>query len=336
MRIGIVGATGAVGREIMEILAERKLPMTELRLLASARSAGTKLPFQGEEIEIQTARPEALTNLDYVLLSAGSGPSLALAGPAQAAGAVVIDNSSAFRMEPGVPLVVPEVNGHLISRQQTLYPVGNCTAILLVMALTPIHRAFPIERVIVSTYQSASGAGAAAMEELQEQTQAFLNQEPVVPRIMPHPYAFNLFSHNTTIDDTGWNGEECKVRAEARKIMEAPDLQLNVTCVRVPVLRAHTETVHITFQGNAPTEDQVRELCAVFPGVRVVDDRANNHFPMPVDSSHGDEVLVGRFRRDPDDVRGFNLMLSGDQLRKGAALNAVQILEAHAALPASE
>lgn len=336
MRIGIVGATGAVGREIMDILAERQLPLTELRLLASARSAGTKLKFRGEEIKIQTARPEALANLDYVLLSAGSGPSLALAGPAQAAGAVVIDNSSAFRMDPGVPLVVPEVNGHLITRQQTLYPVGNCTAILLVMALTPIHRAFPIERVIVSTYQSASGAGAAAMEELLEQTQAFINQEPVVPRIMPHPYAFNLFSHNTTIDEIGWNGEESKVRAEARKIMEAPDLQLNVTCVRVPVLRAHTETVHITFRDQAPTEAQVSELCAAFPGVRVVDDRTNNHFPMPVDSSRGDEVLVGRFRRDPDDGRGFNLMLSGDQLRKGAALNAVQILEAHAALPPSE
>jgi aspartate-semialdehyde dehydrogenase len=174
------------------------------------------------------------------------------------------------------------------------------------------------------------------MEELLEQTQAFINQEPVVPRIMPHPYAFNLFSHNTTIDETGWNGEESKVRAEARKIMEAPDLQLNVTCVRVPVLRAHTETVHITFRDQAPTEAQVSELCAAFPGVRVVDDRTNNHFPMPADSSRGNEVLVGRFRRDPDDARGFNLMLSGDQLRKGAALNAVQILEAHAALPPSE
>ncbi|MET0183551.1 MAG: aspartate-semialdehyde dehydrogenase, partial [Caulobacterales bacterium] len=245
------------------------------------------------------------------------------------AGAVVVDNSSAFRLDDGVPLIVPEVNTGAIARHEGLIANPNCTAALMVMALKPLHQIAPVVRVIASTYQAASGAGAAAMEELEESTRAYLAGKSYEPKVLPHPYAFNLFSHNAAIDPaSGYNGEEDKVMKEVRKIMGLPDLRIGITCVRVPVLRAHAEAVTIEFAKRV-TVEQAREALAAFPGVRLVDDREKNYFPMPIDASGGDEVLVGRVREDLSDPTGKSLVifLSGDQLLKGAALNAVQIAE---------
>ncbi|MBV8538199.1 MAG: aspartate-semialdehyde dehydrogenase, partial [Alphaproteobacteria bacterium] len=248
---------------------------------------------------------------------------------AVAAGAVVIDNSSAFRMDPAVPLVVPEINPETIRNQRGIIANPNCVAIIAGMALWPIHRRNPIRRVIMSTYQSASGGGAAAMTELTEATGAFLAGRSYAPRVLPHPYAFNLFSHNTPVDPaSGFNGEEIKVMNETRKIFAAPGLRVSVTCVRVPVLRAHS--MALTVECEQPIEPEtVRAWLAEAPGLRIVDDPAGNHFPMPVEASGQDEVLVGRIRRDVSDPSGHSLVLfaAGDQLLKGAALNAVQIAE---------
>jgi aspartate-semialdehyde dehydrogenase len=300
-----------------------------LKALASARSAGRTIPFRGREVVIEELDERAFDGVDIALFSAGGGISRKYAPIAVKAGAVVVDNSSAFRMDPDVPLVIPEINAHRIRDHKGIIANPNCAAITALVPLWPIHRANRIKRLIISTYQAASGAGAAAMEELVESTRASLDGKAYPPKVMPHPFAFNLFSHNTAIDpETGYNDEETKVIKETCKIFEDERIAIGVTCVRVPVLRAHCEA--ITFECERPiSEHEVREILSRAPGVRIVDDRARNYFPMPVDASGQDDVLVGRIRKDLSDPTGHSISMfaAADQLLKGAALNAVQIAE---------
>ncbi len=327
--VAIVGATGAVGIELLRCLHARGFPLRALRLLASPRSAGRTLAFQGREIPVEPLTEDSFAGVDLALFSAGSDVSKRYASIAVRAGAVVVDNSSAFRMDPEVPLVVPEVNAGALAGHRGIVANPNCVAAIAVVALAPLHRTHSIRRLHVATYQAASGAGAAAMEELRLSTAAFLAGEAFTPTVLPHPYAFNLFSHNADVDpETGYNGEELKVIAEIRRILDVPPLPIGITCIRVPVLRAHAMAVTVEFDEEV-TPDGARALLAAAPGLRVVDDRAANCFPMPSDASGQDDVLVGRIRRDLGDPSGRSLALfvAGDQLLKGAALNAVQIAE---------
>jgi len=327
--VAIVGVTGAVGAEFIATMERRKFPVARLKALASARSAGKTVDFRGHTIPIEALDETSFEGVDIALFSAGGGISRRFAPIAVKAGAVVIDNSSAFRMDPDVPLVIPEINARRIREHKGIIAVPNCSAITALVPLWPIHQRNRIKRVILSTYQAASGGGAAAMDELVQSTRASLAGESYPPKVLPHPYAFNLFSHNTAIDpETGYNEEETKVIKETRKIFEDDRIAVGVTCVRVPVLRAHSEA--ITFECERPiTEDQVRAILAEAPGVRIVDDRARNHFPMPIDASGQDDVLVGRIRRDLSDASGHSIAMfvAADQLLKGAALNAIQIAE---------
>jgi aspartate-semialdehyde dehydrogenase len=327
--VAIAGVTGAVGAEFIATMNRRNFRVGRLKALASARSAGKTVDFRGQQVTVEELTERSFEGVDIALFSAGSAASRRFAPAAVKAGAVVIDNSSAFRMDPNVPLVIPEINGRRIREHKGIIAVPNCSAITALMALWPIHRNNRIKRVIISTYQAASGAGAAAMDELVASTRASLNGQVYAQKVMPHPYAFNLFSHNTPIDpDTGYNEEETKVINETRKIFEDEAIAIGITCIRVPVLRAHSEA--ITFECEKPiTEDEVRRLLSTAPGVRVVDDRARNYFPMPVDASGQDDVLVGRIRKDLSDPTGRSIAMfvAADQLLKGAALNAVQIAE---------
>lgn len=328
LNVAVLGATGAVGQEFLKLFEDRKFPIGELRLLASERSAGQIQSFRGKQIEIQAANAESFEDIDVAFFSAGASRSREFAPIAIDKGAVVVDNSSAFRMDPAVPLVIPEVNGHLIDEHHKLYANPNCCAIILLMAVAPLRQLGRIDRLVVSTYQSASGAGARAMTELENQTRDVLQGKEPKADVMPHVYAFNLFSHNTPVNEHGFNEEEWKVIQESRKILDMPDLRINVTCVRVPVLRAHSESVTVEFEGAAPSESEIREVLAAAPGVRVVDDREANHFPMPLEASGKYEVLVGRIRRDISHPSAVSLFVAGDQLLKGAALNSLQIAEA--------
>jgi len=327
--VAIVGATGAVGVELLHCLEKREFPLKELKLFASARSAGKTLPFRGRELPVAELTESSFAGVDIGLFSAGSGTTKRFAEAAKAAGTVIVDNSSAFRMDPNVPLVVPEINRDAIFTHKGIIANPNCSAIISITPLWPVHRRNRIKRMIISTYQAASGAGAAAMEELRESTRAYLDGREFEPKVLPHPYAFNAFSHNTKIDkETGYNEEETKVINETRKIFGDPNIAIGITCIRIPVLRAHC--VSVTFECERPiTPDEVRGILATAPGVRVVDDQERNYFPMPVDASGTDEILVGRIRRDLSDSTGRSIAIfsSGDQLLKGAALNAVQIAE---------
>ncbi len=327
--VAIVGVTGAVGAEFIATMDKRNFPVGRLKALASARSAGRTIDFRGEKIAIEELTERSFEGVDIALFSAGGGISRKFAPAAVKAGAVVVDNSSAFRMDPNVPLVIPEINAGRIRDHKGIIANPNCSAITALVPLWPIHRQNRIKRMIVSTYQAASGAGAAAMDELVESTRAYLDGRPFTPKVIPLPYAFNVFSHNTAIDpETGYNDEETKVIKETRKIFEDEQIAIGVTCVRVPVLRAHCEA--ITFECEKPiTEDEVRAILSKAPGVRIVDDRAKNYFPMPIDASGQDDVLVGRIRKDLSDPSGrsISMFVSADQLLKGAALNAIQIAE---------
>lgn len=327
-QLAVVGATGAVGRELIEILEQRQFPAGNITCFTSARSAGQTQQIGSSYFENKELNSHTIDSFDFVFMSAGSSTSKSFAASFADHGATVIDNSSAFRMDETVPLIVPEINSEKLVLGQKLFSNPNCTAILLTMVLHPIRKLGNVSRVIVSTYQSASGAGAQAMQELLDQTVGYLAGNEPEPRVLPHPYAFNLFSHNTPIDVNGQNEEEVKVTKETRRILAMPDLPINVTCVRVPVLRAHAESITIEFEGEAPSEEAIRAALDSAPGVRVVDDRSSNYFPMPRDASGGDDVLVGRIRRDLSHPSSVSLFLCGDQLRKGAALNAVQIAEA--------
>jgi aspartate-semialdehyde dehydrogenase len=328
--VAIVGATGAVGVEMIGCLERRAFPLAELRLLASARSAGKTLEFRGAPLTVRELTEASFAGADIALFSAGSAISKQFAPLAVRAGAVVIDNSSAFRMDPSVPLVVPEINPQALREHRGIIANPNCTAIISITPLWPVHQANRIVRLLIASYQSASGAGAAAMEELRESTRAYLEGRAYQQRVLPHPYAFNVFSHNARIDpDSGYNEEEIKVREEARKIFGDSELRVSATCIRVPVLRAHS--VAITFECQRPiSAAEARRLIAGAPGVKLVDDRERNYFPMPRDASGGDPILAGRIRQDVSDPSGRSIALfvAGDQLLKGAALNAVQIAEA--------
>jgi aspartate-semialdehyde dehydrogenase len=328
--VAIVGATGAVGVELIRCLEERAFPLSELRLLASARSAGKTLKFRGQALPVHELVEDSFRGVDLALFSAGAGTSKQFAPLAVRAGAVVIDNSSAFRMDPAVPLVVPEINPEQVRAHQGIIANPNCCAIISITPLWPIHRHNRIRRLQLATYQAASGAGAAAMEELRESTRAYLEDRPYQQKVLPHPYAFNLFSHNTRIDPvTGYNDEETKVIQETRKIFGDEQIRVSATCVRVPVLRAHAVAITIECE-RAITPAQVRDLLHRAPGVKLVDERERNYFPMPRDASGQDSILVGRIRQDLSDPdgRSISLFVAGDQLLKGAALNAVQIAEA--------
>jgi aspartate-semialdehyde dehydrogenase len=325
-RVAIVGATGAVGVEILRVLERRNFPVTSLRLLASKRSVGKTLEFRGKPYKVEELTADAFKGIDIAFFSAGATRSREFAPAAKAAGAIVIDNSSAFRMAPDVPLVVPEVNAGDLKKHRGVIANPNCTAAILATAVWPIHQAVGIRRIIVSTYQAASGAGAAAMRELEDQTHEYAEGKEITKSVFPHQIAFNVFSHNTTVAENGYNEEENKVVEETRKMFHAPDLAIQPTCIRVPVLRAHAEA--ITLELDAPmSPEEARALLSRAPGLKIVDDPKANHFPMPLEASGDLDVHVGRIRRDLSNPNGLVLFVAGDQLLKGAAWNAVQIAE---------
>ena len=326
--VAIVGATGAVGREACALIEQRNLQPKRLTLLASARSAGSSIAVLGDDITVSELTADSFVGVDYAIFSAGGGRSKEFAPAAVKAGAVVIDNSSAFRMDPKVPLVVPEINPDDARSHSGIIANPNCSTIILNVAVWPLHRVNPLKRIVVSTYQAASGAGAAAMEELRTQTGDILAGRRPEPQAFPHPCAFNLFSHNTPIGPDGYNTEERKMIDETHKIFHDPSIAITATCIRVPVLRAHSESINLSFE-RPITPDEVRSILDGAPGVTIVDDVDAGRFPMPIDASGKDEVLVGRIRQDVSqpDGRGIELFIAGDQLRKGAALNAIQIME---------
>ncbi|MGK7882346.1 MAG: aspartate-semialdehyde dehydrogenase [Crocosphaera sp.] len=326
VNVAILGATGAVGTELLELLESRNFPLKTIKLLASPRSAGTTLKFKGESLTVEAVEAKAFQDVDIVLASAGGSTSKAWAQTIVESGAVMVDNSSAFRMNPEVPLIVPEINPEATANHQGIIANPNCTTILMAVAIYPLHQVQPIERIVVSTYQSASGAGARAMEEVKIQSQAILNGEDPKAEILPYPLAFNLFPHNSPLTDVGYCEEEMKMVNETRKIFGEPDLKVTATCVRVPVLRAHSEAINLEFKQPFSVA-QAREIIAKSPGVELLEDWQKNYFPMPIDASGKDDVLVGRVRQDISCSNGLELWICGDQIRKGAALNAVQIAE---------
>ena len=327
--VAIVGATGAVGIELIRCLEERRFPLAELRLFASARSAGKTLAFRGQALPVRELKEDSFRGVDIALFSAGGGTSKRFGPLAVEQGAVVVDNSSAFRMDPAVPLIVPEINPEAVRSHRGIIANPNCSTIIAITPLWPVHRINRLRRMIVSTYQAASGAGAAAMEELRESTRAYLEGRPYENTVLPHPYAFNLFSHNAKVDpQTGYNEEETKMVRETHKIYGDDSIRIAATCVRVPVLRAHSIAINFECE-RAIAPEQVRDILETAPGVKVVDDPERNYFPMPKDASGQDAILVGRIRGDISDPSGRSIALfvAGDQLLKGAALNAVQIAE---------
>lgn len=326
VRVALLGATGAVGTELLELLQSRNFPLADLKLLASPRSAGRTISFQGEELLVEPVTEQSFDGVDIVLASAGGSTSKTWANIAVERGAVIIDNSSAFRMNPDVPLVIPEVNPEAAASHQGIIANPNCTTILMAMVVWPLHQIEPVKRIIAATYQSASGAGMRAMEEVKAQAKAILAGETPPTECFPYPLAFNVFPHNTPMNEQGYCEEEMKMVNETRKIFNAPEIRISATCVRVPVLRAHSEAINLEFGQPLPVA-KAREVLAKAPGVQVVEDWEANYFPMPIDATGRDEVMVGRIRQDLSHPCGLELWLCGDQVRKGAALNAIQIAE---------
>jgi aspartate-semialdehyde dehydrogenase len=326
LRIGVVGATGAVGQEIIQLLEKRFFPVLELRCFASMKSAGSTLSFRDSKIVIEALGPSSFKGLDLVFFSAGSSISKQWAPVALKDDAIVVDNSSAFRKDPNVPLIIPEVNAHALKTNQGLIANPNCATILLLMALAPLHRLAKLKRVVVSTYQAASGAGAKAMQDLEQETHAFLTNRPYTRSVVPFPYAFNLFLHNSALHDNGYVEEELKMLIETRKILEDDSIRLTATCVRVPVLRSHSESVNAEF--HFPIDpSRAYEILQKTPGLSILEDRVCNRFPMPIDATGQYDVFCGRIRKDLSQDNALDLWIVGDQLLKGAALNAVQIAE---------
>src|SRR3954466_2753098 len=328
VNVAIAGATGAVGQEFLTVLAERKFPIKNLKLLASSRSAGKPVQFAGETHTIEELTKDSFKHIQIAFFSAGGSISKEFAPAAVAAKAVVIDNTSAFRMKEGVPLVVPEVNPEQIHKHNGLIANPNCSTIIMNVPVWPLHKVNRVKRIIVSTYQAVSGAGAWGLYELDAQVKAYAAGQEIRKEKFPHQIANNLFCHNTKVAENGYNEEENKMVNETRKIFGDPKIMVTATCVRVPIPRAHSESINLEFE-RPITPDQVRDILKRAPGVTIVDDRENNHFPMPLEASGQDDVLVGRIRQDisRDDGRGIELFISGDQLRKGAATNAIQIAE---------
>ncbi len=326
VRVAVVGATGAAGRTTLRVLEERKFPVRELRCFASERSVGRTVTFQGEAVPIRRVEEAAFRGLDIVFCSAGSAQSKEFVPMIRRAGAVVIDKSSAFRMDPAVPLVVPEINAEAARRHQGVLAVPNCTTIITVMPLKPLHDAGRLRRVVATSFQAASGAGVNGIEDLRQQAQAWARGEPVVARHFRHQLAFNLIPHIDRFGAEGYTGEEWKLVNEARKILEAPDLLLAPTTVRVPVFTCHSVAVNAETEEKI-TADRARELFARFPGLKLWDDPGQDRYPMPIVVEGQDDCWVGRVREDLSHPRALNFWVVGDQLRKGAATNAVQIAE---------
>ncbi|MGA2582390.1 MAG: aspartate-semialdehyde dehydrogenase [Tepidisphaeraceae bacterium] len=326
--VAIVGATGAVGQEFLTVLADRNFPIKSLRLLASARSAGKQIEFTGAKHTVEELTKNSFKGIEIAFFSAGGSISKEFAPVAVAAGAIVIDNTSAFRMKEGIPLVVPEVNPEQIQKNTGLIANPNCSTIIMNVPVWPLHKANRVRRIVVSTYQAVSGAGAAGLYELDQQIRAHAAGGKIEKSLFPHQIVHNLFSHNSKISENGYNEEENKMVNETRKIFGEPRMMVTATCVRVPIPRAHSEAINLEFE-RPMTPAHVREILSKAPGVRIVDDREKNYFPMPLEASGQDDVLVGRIRQDisREDGRGIDLFVSGDQIRKGAATNAVQIAE---------
>ena len=325
--VGIIGATGAVGTEMLRVLEERQFPISELHLFASTNSIGRTISFQGKEISIEELTPRSFGSLDIALFSAGTDISKQWRSAVESSDCIMIDNSSAFRMEPGVPLVIPEINADDLKHHRQIIAVPNCSTIILLMAVAPLRQLGKLKRIVVSTYQAVSGAGAKAMIELEEQSAKYLRSESIEPRVLPYPIAFNLFCHNTTINEAGYNGEEWKMIQETKKILHDDALAVTATCVRVPIFRSHSESINVEFAEKRPSVEAIREALTDFPGVKVIDDRKQNHFPMPLETSGEFDISVGHIRNDVSNDRAIDLFASGDQLLKGAALDAVQIAE---------
>lgn len=328
-KVAIAGVTGAVGQEFLNILEQRNFPMDKLVCLASERSVGKTITFKGNTYKVELLTENSFKGIDIALFSAGGQRSKDFAPAAAKAGAVVVDNSSAFRMDPEVPLIIPEVNPEMIKKHKGIIANPNCSTIIANVPIWPLHKANPIKRMIVSTYQAASGAGQSAMLELIEQAKEVLAGKPVTTKNLKYQLAFNLYCHDSKIGPNGYNEEEVKMVKETRKIFNCQSIAITATCVRVPVLRAHSESINLEFT-DPITPAQVKDLLSTAPGVSIIDDCEKNRFPMPaIDAAGNDDIYVGRIRQDDSipDNRGINLWVSGDQIRKGAALNAIQIAE---------
>ena len=326
LKVAVLGSSGAVGSELLKILEERDFPISDLVLLSSERSEGKKIKWKGEELVTQKTTERGFANIDLVLASAGGSISKKWLSTIKNQNAILIDNSSAFRLENDVPLVVPEVNADEALKHKGVIANPNCTTILLTLVLAPLNNISPIKRVIISTYQSVSGAGQLAMEELKLLTEKFLNGDLQKSKVLPYSLAFNLFLHNSPMLSNDYCEEEMKMVNETRKILHIPDLRLSSTCVRVPVLRAHSESINIEFENVIRPKEAIDTL-EKSAGIEIIEDYENNRFPMPNDVMGRDNVAVGRLRTDISHPNGLELWLCGDQLRKGAALNAVQIAE---------
>jgi aspartate-semialdehyde dehydrogenase len=326
LHVAIVGATGAVGVEMIKTLERRNFPVGQLTLLASAKSAGKTLPFRGAPVTIKELRDDSFAGVDVALFSAGGDISRKYASVAVKGGAVVVDNSSAFRMEADVPLVVPEINGDDVKKHKGIIANPNCTTAITLMALYPLHQEFRVKRIFASSYQAVSGTGAQAIAELQEQVRAIAAGEPVEKKVYPHQIAFNVLPHVDGFLESGYTKEEMKMQNEGRRIMHHPTFKASVTCVRVPVYRAHSVAVHAEFERPVSLSD-AREALAKAPGLDVVDDPANCAYPLPLYVAERDNCQVGRLRLDCALENGLVFWVAGDQLLKGAALNAVQIAE---------
>ncbi|MFH1169864.1 MAG: aspartate-semialdehyde dehydrogenase [Chloroflexota bacterium] len=324
--VAIVGATGMVGQEFIKVLLQRKFPMTSIRLCASDRSAGKKVMVGDREIEVQETAPESFEGIDIALFSAGADISRHFSPIAARAGAVVVDNSAAFRMEPDVPLVVPEVNLEDIKLHKGIIANPNCSTIQMVVALYPLHKVNPIKRIVVDTYQAVSGTGAAAVEELRIQSKQVLEGQNAVPHVYPHQIAFNVLPEIDVFLDNGYTKEEWKMVNETKKIMHANGIAVSATCVRVPVFVGHSEAVHVEFS-HPISSDEAESILAQAPGVKVLDDTAISLYPHAWAAAGADEVFVGRIRKDVSVANGLAMWVVSDNVRKGAALNAVQIAE---------
>ncbi len=325
-RVGVMGVTGAVGTLMLNVLEERKFPVAELRPLASSRSVGKTVAFRGEQLPVQELTERSFQGLDLVLASAGASVSRQFARHAVEAGAVVVDNTSAFRMEPDVPLVVPEVNPEDIFQHHGIIANPNCSTIIMLVAVNPLHRAARVKRIVASTYQAVSGTGAKAIVELEQQVRQWAKGEPITRQVYPYQIAFNVLPHIDVFLDNGYTKEEMKMVNETRKMLHDPSIQVSATTVRVPVFTSHSESIQVETEKKLSAEE-ARKVLSEAPGVKVVDDPAALRYPMPLETSGQDDIWVGRIREDLSHPSGLALWVVGDQLRKGAATNAVQIAE---------
>ncbi|AVM23871.1 aspartate-semialdehyde dehydrogenase [Bacillus pumilus] len=332
LHVAVVGATGAVGQQMLKTLADRDFEMDTLTLLSSKRSAGTKVTFRGQEYTVQEATPESFEGVNIALFSAGGNVSKALAPEAVKRGAIVVDNTSAFRMDENIPLVVPEVNEKDLHDHKGIIANPNCSTIQMVAALEPLRQAYGMKKVIVSTYQAVSGAGHEAIDELYSQSQAILNKEDVKPEVMPYQIAFNAIPQIDKFQDNGYTFEEMKMINETKKIMHMPELEVAATCVRLPIETGHSESVYVELESNDATVDDIKSILKDAPGITLQDDPSQQVYPMPADAVGKNDVFVGRIRKDLDRPNGFHMWIVSDNLLKGAAWNSVQIAESLKAL----